>query len=249
MIVLIRGMYRFFIFLIVSLAYLGVILTRAAIKGNDLAHALELRRRWAIRCSRWVGVRIDVNEPPVVEGPCVYMGNHRSYFDPIAVLRDVKALPVAKAEVSGWPFIGFAARSTGVMYVDRENRDSRRATVLAIEETLKKGYSVLIYPEGSTYLGLKSQPFRQGAFRVAAELGAPIVPIAIEYSRPEDAWVGTDFFLSHFLATFGQYRIYVKMRYGQPILDGDPERLLARTQEWIDNEIAAMRPGFFPLTP
>jgi lyso-ornithine lipid O-acyltransferase len=245
MLVAIRGIGRFFIFFFVTLAYLTPILVRAAIKGNDLSHALELRRRWANFCCSLVGVRIDVNEPPAMEGPCLYMGNHRSYFDPVAVLRDVKALPVAKAEISGWPFIGFAARSSGVMYVKRENRDSRRATVLAIEETLKDGFSVLVYPEASTHMDATCREFRPGAFRLAAEMGVAIVPIAIEYSRPEDAWVGTDTFIPHFLSVFGQHRIYVKMRYGQPIRDADPERLSARVREWIDDQVAAMRPGFY----
>ncbi|MBK7406872.1 MAG: 1-acyl-sn-glycerol-3-phosphate acyltransferase [Saprospirales bacterium] len=179
MITYFRGIFRFFIFLFTSLYYLIPILIRAAIRGDDLAHTLKKRRIWANHCTRLVGVRIEVNTPPDVEGPCVYVSNHRSYFDPVAALRDVEALPVAKAEVSSWPFIGFAAKATGVMWVKRENRDSRRRTVEAIEETLKEGFSVLIYPEGSTHIELKSHPFRQGAFRVAAELGVPSCPLPL----------------------------------------------------------------------
>lgn len=242
---LLRGFLRFWIFAFVALFYLIPILVRAAIKGDDLAYALRRRRKWALACSRLVGIRIDVNEPPVVQGPCVYIGNHRSYYDPIAALRDVEALPVAKAEVDGWPFIGFAARSTGVMFVKRENRESRRLTVEAIEETLKGGHSVLVYPEGTTHTDLKSRPFRLGAFRVAAALGVPVIPMAIEYSRPEDAWIGSDTFIPHFLKVFGQRRIYVKMRYGQPFVDDDAERLVQRTQAWIDEEVREMRREWF----
>lgn len=245
MVIYFRGIVRFFIFLSTSLYYLIPILIRAAIRGDDLAHTLKKRRIWANNCTRLVGVRIEVNTPPEVEGPCVYVSNHRSYFDPVAVLRDVEALPVAKAEVSSWPFIGFAAKATGIMWVKRENRDSRRRTVEAIEETLKEGFSVLIYPEGSTHIELKSHPFRQGAFRVAAELGVPVVPIAIEYSRPEDAWVGTDTFIPHFLSTFGRRRIHVKMQYGQPITGTDFEKLVQQTQDWIDAEVAEMRKGWY----
>ena len=241
MITYFRGIARFFIFLFVALYYLIPILIRAAVRGNDLPYALERRRKWAVFCSHLVGVRIDVNEPPEVEGPCLYVGNHRSYFDPVAVLRDVKALPVAKAEVNGWPFIGFAARATGVMFVKRESRDSRKRTVGAIEDTLKEGFSVLIYPEGTTHVEVKTREFRQGGFRVAAEWGVPVVPIAIEYSRVEDAWVGTDTFIPHFIQTFGRRRIYVRMRYGQPIVDADYERLVQRTQEWIDAAIVEMQ--------
>ena len=240
-----RGIGRFLIFLVVALYYLIPILIRAAIKGDDLPYALYRRRRWAVVCSKLVGVNIDVNAPPRVDVPTLYISNHRSYYDPVAVLRDIEALPVAKAEVSGWPFIGFAARSTGIMFVKRENRESRKLTVEAIEETLKGGHSVMVYPEGTTHTELKSMPFRLGAFRVAAALGTPVVPIAIEYSRPEDAWIGTDSFIPHFLKVFGRRRIYLKMRYGAPLMDDDPDRLAGRTQEWIDEQVAAMRREWF----
>ncbi|MBK6902524.1 MAG: 1-acyl-sn-glycerol-3-phosphate acyltransferase [Saprospirales bacterium] len=240
-----RGFLRFWVFVGVALYYLVPILIRAAFRGDDLPYALRRRRVWAVKCSQLVGVRIDVDEPPVVEGPALYVSNHRSYYDPVAVLRDVEALPVAKAEVSGWPFIGFAARSTGVMWVIRENRESRKQTVEAIEDTLNEGHSVLIYPEGTTHTELKSMPFRQGAFRVAAALGTPVIPIAIEYSRPEDAWIGSSTFIPHFLTVFGRRRIYIKMRYGAPLTDTDPERLLQRTQEWIDAQVREMRKQWF----
>ena len=242
---MIRGIARFFIFVFVALYYLSIILVRALLRGDDLAHAFEIRRRWARFCCHLVGIRVDVNEPPAVEGPAVYVSNHRSYLDPVIVLRDVPSMPVAKAEVSGWPFIGFAARSSGVLYVKREDKDSRRATVIAIEETLKKGFSVLIYPEGTTHVELKSRTFRQGAFRVAAELGVPVIPIAIEYSRPEDAWINDDTFLPHFISTFSRRRIHIRMRYGQPITDADPERLLQRTQAWIDDEVVEIRKEWY----
>jgi 1-acyl-sn-glycerol-3-phosphate acyltransferase len=242
---MIRAIARFFIFLFTAIFYLSPILIRALVKGDDLAHAFEIRRRWARLCCRWVGIRVDVNEPPAVEGPVVYVSNHRSYLDPVIVLRDVPAMPVAKAEVNGWPFIGFAARASGVLFVKRESRESRRRTVDAIEDTLKEGFSVLIYPEGTTHTDLKSMPFRQGAFRVAAALGVPVVPIAIEYSTPDDAWVGKDTFIPHFLERFGQRRIFIKMRYGQPIRNEDFERLTAQTQDWVDAQIAQIRKEWF----
>lgn len=240
-----RGAARFLIFVILAIYYLTPILVHAAVVKDGLPYALRRRRKWARVCSRLVGVSIDVDDPPTVEGPAVYISNHRSYYDPVAVLRDVEASPVAKAEVGSWFFIGFAARATGVMFVKRENKESRRQTIGAIEETLKRGLSVLIYPEGTTHIDLKSMPFRPGAFRVAAEMGRPVIPIAIEYSRPEDAWVGSDTFIPHFLEIFGQRRVNLKMRYGQPIVDGDFEQLIQRTQEWIDGQIVVMRKEFF----
>lgn len=240
-----RGAARFLVFVILALYFLTTIVLNAVIVKDGLPYALRRRRKWARVCSRMVGVSIEVNDPPGVDGPVVYIGNHRSYYDPVAVLRDVEALPVAKAEIGNWPLIGFAARATGVMFVRRESKESRRQTVEAIEETLKGGHSVLIYPEGTTHTDLMTMPFRPGAFRVAAEMGVPVIPIAIEYKGEEDAWVGSDVFIPHFLKVFGKRKVSLRMRYGQPIRDDDPERLMQRTREWIDRQIGEMRRGWW----
>ena len=229
-----RAIYRGFALIFLTLWYLTPILVRAGIRGTDLSHALRIRQRWALAVTRLLGLKIQEEGLPVPEGTCLYVSNHRSYMDPIVALRQIRALPVAKAEVSGWPLVGFAARSTGILYVKRESRRSRSNTLQAMNEALNEGKSILIYPEGTTHLEPTTTTFRKGAFRLATDEQIPVVPMAIEYGRKEDAWVGDATFLPHFLSTFGRRRTEVRIRYGQAVMHPEYPVLLKETREWID---------------
>ncbi|MCB0704098.1 MAG: 1-acyl-sn-glycerol-3-phosphate acyltransferase [Saprospiraceae bacterium] len=232
---------RFFGFLFITIWYLTPILLRAALRGTDLNHALEYRQRWAHQITRMLGMRLRERGLPVCQDTCIYMGNHRSYTDPVIALRQIKAQPVAKAEVSSWPMVGFAARNTGVMFVKREDKSSRRNTLDTMSASLKAGFSVLIYPEGTTHIDPQTRPFRMGAFGLAAKEGFPIVPMAIEYGRDGDAWIGDDTFLPHFFRTFNQRYTDVWIEYGAPILDSDAAVLAQKTEDWINEKITGFR--------
>ncbi len=222
-----------------TLWHLVPLLIQSAVWGHDMNRSLRVRKRWAPHVLGGLGVRIWRTSPlPQHEGPALYVGNHRSYLDPIVVLRDVEALPVAKAEVASWPLIGFAAKATGIMYVKRQSKRSRLSTLMAIRQTLINGHSVLLYPEGTTHLQARTISFRKGGFRVAAELGIPVIPIAIDYPDSSNAWVGDDAFIPHFLRVFGKKFMDVYISYGPPLYDDDPEHLIRRTREWIDEQLA-----------
>ncbi len=223
-----------------TLWYLLPLLAKSALYGHDMRRALRVRKRWARTVLRRLGVRVQLQTPlPQITGPALYVSNHQSYLDPIVVLREAEALPVAKAEVASWPLIGFAAKATGIMYVKRESKKSRFSTLMAIRQTLERGHSVLLYPEGTTQHGGATLPFRPGAFRVAAELGIPVVPIAIYYPDPADAWVGDDTFLPHFLRAFAKKYLDVRIAYGPACIHDDADRLRKRTRRWIDKQLAA----------
>ena len=208
---------------------------------NYLPIALRWRQRWANRTLHMLGVRVARTGEVPAGGPYIFVGNHRSYLDPIAVLRDVQALPVAKAEVGAWPLIGVAAKVTGILYVKRESKRSRADTLGAMDKLLRRGYSVLVYPEGTTHTDPACMPFQRGAFSLAARGGYPVIPMAIEYLDLGDAWIGKDTFLPHFMRCFGKKRTHILLRYGPPLTSDDAKQLAAQTQRWVDEQIAEMR--------
>ncbi|MCC6724197.1 MAG: 1-acyl-sn-glycerol-3-phosphate acyltransferase, partial [Saprospiraceae bacterium] len=184
---LLRGLALLAIFIITIIW----VVVPAIFRGRNLEHALRIRQLCITRILQVLGVRVDLKgEPPT--GPHIFVGNHRSYIDPIVTLRDVQALPVAKAEMAAWPVIGFGARVTGIMFVKRESKKSRADVLAAMLETLKLGYSVIIFPEGTTHIEPQTIDFRTGAFNMAAREGFSMVPMAIDYADLGDAWVGND---------------------------------------------------------
>ena len=149
----------------------------------------------------------------------------------------VSFLPVAKAEVARWPLIGFGAKVTGVVYVKREDKNSRADTRNAVREALKSGLPVLIYPEGTTTDEAQTRPFRISSFQIAAKEGIPVVPMTIEYGKKSDAWIGADTFVPHFIQCFGKWQTAAFIHFGEPIFETNGDVLLQKTQTAINEHL------------
>ncbi|MCB0617918.1 MAG: 1-acyl-sn-glycerol-3-phosphate acyltransferase [Saprospiraceae bacterium] len=239
-----RAVWRVFLFFGWTFWTLIVILFRSSLRRLDIPGGLELRRNWARVGTDLVGLKVQTNGLQDGGIPCIYISNHRSYADPIIALREVKAFPVAKEEFRNWPIIGFAAYMTGILFVKREQKSSRRATLDGMAEVLKQGHSILIYPETKTHNEPTTIPFRYGSFRLAAELGVPIVPIAIDYSLRTNAWIHRYTFVGHFLRNFGRKKIPVTVIYGPPFRHDDFETLLSQCQAWMDQHLLEIQESY-----
>ena len=112
---------------------------------------------------------------------CVYMVNHQSNFD-IPVLQGF--LPVqfrwlAKAELFKIPLLSRGMRGCGYISIDRSNRESAIESLERAAETIKRGTSVLIFPEGTRSADGKIKSFKKGGFVMTIDAGVPIVPVLI----------------------------------------------------------------------
>ena len=235
-----RALFRFIGFLLITLLYLGKLFIQSTWKGMSLDLALAIRKEWARIILPTLGVDLDTRGP-IPKGPALLVSNHRSYLDPILMLHDAIALPVSKAEVSKWPLIGYAARLTGVLFVDRANKANRTQTLKKITDTILNGRSIINFAEGTTHDAPTTIAFKSGAFRMAAKENIPVVPIALDYQDRRDAWIGDDTFIPHFFQTFGRPRTFAKISYGTAIQSNDAQQLLSTTKNWIDRELLAFR--------
>jgi 1-acyl-sn-glycerol-3-phosphate acyltransferase len=163
------------------------------------------------------------------------ISNHRSYLDPILLLQDVDAYPVAKAELANWPIIGKGAAMAGILYLKRENAKSRAGTLQGIQQIIAQGHPVIIYPEGTTSALPGTLPFKRGVFQLAAKHQIPVVPVAVVFAHQADFWVGKESFLSHAGRRFRLPEIPVSVHYGAPMIHENAEQLLQETQKWIES--------------
>lgn len=231
-----RLAWRFLFFVFFTTAIVVEIWLRQKFFGDDMRASMKVRRRWARTLLDKAGVRGE-NEGVAPDFPCLLVSNHRSYLDPILMLRDVDGYPVAKAELAGWPVIGKGAQMAGILYLRREHSGSRANILRQMEDKVRDGFSVIIFPEGTTS-GLKGTlPFKKGVFQLAAKSGAPVVPVALVFSDHNDYWIGKESFMSHAGRRFREKTIRVKVCYG-PAFQGDqPEELLAQTKNWIETRL------------
>jgi 1-acyl-sn-glycerol-3-phosphate acyltransferase len=132
-----------------------------------------------------LGIRLDVSGREDVDGgsPIVFMANHLSFLDgPLLYYLVPRAVRVIlKKELFRIPIVGWAMRFVGFVPVDRKGLKSGRKSIeRATHSILTKGYSYLIFPEGTRSRDGEMLPFRRGAFFLAINSHAPIVPITIE---------------------------------------------------------------------
>ncbi len=117
------------------------------------------------------------------EGPAIICAQHQSLLDPISIgLSIVKyanrvAWHMAKADLAADPYLNVFTRINRAIFVRRGDSDH-----LAIEQCIKKveeGNIMVVYPEGTLGPGNgKLLPFRKGVAIIAAETGAPVIPVA-----------------------------------------------------------------------
>mgnify|MGYP004462430209 FL=1 len=120
-------------------------------------------------------------------GPCVFVGNHRSYYDIPLLLAglDKPHGILAKEELEKIPLLNRWMKLLGCVFVQR---DDVRASVRALNDAtaiVQGGKSFVIFPEGTRYKGEEggAGEFKNGAFRIAVKTGAPVVPVAITGAR------------------------------------------------------------------
>lgn len=116
----------------------------------------------------------------------VIVSNHQSAFD---IFAHFAALPVpirflAKTELFKIPLFGLAMKRIGMVEVDRgAGRAAHQAINEGARQTMERGWSLMIYPEGTRPRDGVMLPFKKGAFSIARNVRAPVVPTAIIGSR------------------------------------------------------------------
>ena len=119
--------------------------------------------------------------------PCVFVANHRSYYDIPLLLAGLEKPHgiLAKEELEKIPLLNRWMKLLGCVFVQR---DDVRASVRALNDAtaiVEGGRSFVIFPEGTRYKGEEggAGEFKAGAFRIAVKTGAPVVPVAVTGAR------------------------------------------------------------------
>ena len=151
---------------------------------KDHRASLWAMRRWSQVSARGLDIHVEPidlhNVPPP---PFVYAANHQSLLD-VLVLGGV--LPhdfkwPAKRSLMKIPFLGWPLALAGHVPVDRRAGSRAAAEVVKrVEEVLKAGKPLLIFPEVTRSEDGIVRPFKNGGFYAAHRTGVPIVPVALD---------------------------------------------------------------------
>jgi 1-acyl-sn-glycerol-3-phosphate acyltransferase len=156
-----------------------------------LAPGLKLRRRVARLSARflfaWMGMPLRLEGAGSLEtgGPRIVAPNHASYLDGIVLtaLLSPDFGYVVKRELEGSFISRIFLRRLGTVFVERFDTAQSAGETRKVTEALRRGESLVVFPEGTfrRYPGLL--PFRMGTFAVAVDAGVPVVPVGIQGTR------------------------------------------------------------------
>jgi len=126
-------------------------------------------------------LRVEGRENLPWRGPAVLVANHLSLLDILvlyALFRPFKW--VSKAELFRVPIVGWALILNDYVPVRRGDRESIRKMMDHCRRHLARGAPILLFPEGTRSMDGRLQNFKDGAFRLAAEVGCPVIPIVVD---------------------------------------------------------------------
>jgi 1-acyl-sn-glycerol-3-phosphate acyltransferase len=244
-----RGYYRL-LFIAISVIIAFVLVAVIGIfPGNRYRMRLRVRRWWSRLSLVILNYKVKRYGTFPRDRNYLFVGNHRSSLDPFVCLAYLEANPVSRSDVRNYPFLGKGAELSGIIFINKESRTSRSATKEAIHKALSEGKSIMIYPEGKTNAAPLTATFQKGSFEIAAELGIPIIPFAIEYKSIKDYWDHAETMAEHYFNNLAKPRSDVRISVGPPMTSENPWTLLRQSQQWINDEIIRLRQDWGGLAP
>lgn len=160
---------------------------------------------WAAQALPTLGLAYVQHGTPMAGGGA-FVANHSSWLDIVALQRAAAPFLVSKAEVRGWPGIGFVGAAIGTMFIDRRPAEAKRQEA-ALLARLRRGDRMALFPEGTSTDGSRVLPFKSTLFAAFTApglgQGLAVQPVTIAY-RPRAGlpanfygWWGEMEFASH----------------------------------------------------
>lgn len=167
--------------------------------GYALTWPLRHRIGWPRFFLQWfgeaMGLEVCVEGRPLGRD-VLYVANHVSWLDILALGGATPTGFVSKDDVDGWPLVGMLARIGGTIFIDRLSRRAARGQADQLGEALVLHRPIVLFPEGTTNDGVTLFPFRPALFASVAPAppGIRVQPVAIDYgaAAAEISWSGDE---------------------------------------------------------
>lgn len=208
--------------------HLPVVLLLIAI-GDDgrrpIGHAAI--RWWARGLLRVFGMRVQGVGTPLAGGT-MFVANHISWVDIVALHSQHMMGFIAKAEIRRWPVVGWITSHGETIYLHRGNTNSLGDVMTEMSQRLRSGRAVAAFPEGGTRDGRELGAFHARIFTAAVDADAAVQPVALCYgeacaAQATVAFARGESFLGNFARLLGEPARPVRVCFLEPILHAEQE--------------------------
>lgn len=132
---------------------------------------------------RVMNIRVNLIEVPRENKSFLLIGNHLGILDILVTASQHPTLFITSVDMRHTPGLGFLTEMGGCLYVERRSRSQITREIQEIREALQQGFSVVLYPEGTSTNGERVLPFKKSLMTAAAGSGVPILPMVINYRK------------------------------------------------------------------
>lgn len=135
---------------------------------------------WLLEVVAGTGARIT-GQSEIPAGPVIIAAKHQSFWEIFALLPELdKPTFIMKRELMQIPVFGHYARRMKMIPVDRKRRGATLPALVAeAAKAVAEGRQIVIFPEGTRTAPGADTEYRPGIHRLYAELGIPVVPVAL----------------------------------------------------------------------
>lgn len=135
-----------------------------------------------------IEVEVNGEENIPKEGACVFVANHQSQMDAVAMMYAVKRRVgfVAKNDLEKVPLLNKWMKLMGTTFVDRKNPRQALKDIEEATMTVMGGTPMCVYPEGTRSKTNEMLPFKTGVFKIIERAKVPVIPVSIDGTR--DTW-------------------------------------------------------------
>jgi len=170
--------------LVLNTLVIAPIVTVIGLFERDGKVAYKLAQQWMAFNLWFSNVRVKVSglENLDTSKQYVFMSNHRSAADIVAIGVALWAFQirfVAKKELLRVPVFGWGLWALRNIIIDRRNHVQAVRSYAVAGQRIRRGISVVVFPEGTRGVGVELLPFKKGGFVLAIETATPIAPIAV----------------------------------------------------------------------
>lgn len=170
------------IFIVLTLITAIIVIIFSSIFGNKYWGYYP--PKWWSRLTCWLSlcrVKSSGHENLNKDTSYIFIANHQGSYDIFLIYgflnHNIKW--VQKIGLRKIPFVGRASEIAGHIFVDNSSLVSRRDSIEKAKKEIKGECSIMMCPEGSRTRNGKMSPFRRGAYKIALDMGLPIVPVTI----------------------------------------------------------------------
>lgn len=136
------------------------------------------------------------------------ISNHLSYLDILITSSILPSCFVTSVDLGETKFLGSICELGGALFVERRHRGMIEQDTKNLADTMKDGFNLVLYPEGTSTNGESVQPFKKSLLMSAVQAQKNILPICIKYleidgeplsvsNRDRVCWYGDMPFATH----------------------------------------------------